>query len=298
MNSRSNCFRTLAAIALFLLISSSCPTLAYAGPTHFESYAKDIASEIKKQKKSWMFPRILVIDFSLASEGMDSSGPYLANDLSSTLSSLLPSGTIISRTKLQELLDSRGLTPNDLESNTLAFWAAEKLDANEILTGRISSTNTQLILELQLLRVADTKQVEKWSLNLNPNDELGFLIGKPLPVPERTEFANLPLRCSSDGKEAAQSFLKKGGTLPKGIYMPNPPYSEKARKEKLSGQRQYDAYLNSKGELLLVIPHHPLRPEFDDIALETISTWRLQPATLEGKPVPVCVTFEITWRLY
>jgi hypothetical protein len=44
---------------------------------------------------------------------------------------------------------------------------------------------------------------------------------------------------------------------------------------------------DAQGSPLLIIPHRPFKSEFDDIAIETIKTWKAQPATMQGKPVAV-----------
>jgi len=36
-----------------------------------------------------------------------------------------------------------------------------------------------------------------------------------------------------------------------------------------------------------------LKPEFDDIAIETIKAWKARPATMQGKPVAACTTIEM-----
>jgi len=89
-------------------------------------------------------------------------------------------------------------------------------------------------------------------LKLDAARDLNPLQGKALALEASVFSANMPLRCSSeDSKAAANAFKGSGGTFPKGLYMPNPPYSDKARKEKYSGSRQYDMYLNTKGEAVI-----------------------------------------------
>jgi hypothetical protein len=291
--------RTIALLLVLLLGPCIFPPLWCASPSHFGSYSPQIAKTIEDQKKSQLFPRILVIDFPTIPTGMDSVGPYLADDLSVSLESHLPTGRIVPRAKLKDFLDSHGLTQIDLQSISLAYWAAEKLEANEILYGRLSETEAEITLQLQLLRLFDTKEVAKWELKFDVAQDLNPLRGKALETGPDVFSANMPLRCSSEGsKTAVKEFKDSGGTFPKGMYMPNPPYSDKARKEKYSGSRQYDLFLNTKGEAVLVIPHYPVRPDLDVVLLETTKRWKFQPATLAGQPVAVCVPIEITWRLY
>lgn len=90
-----------------------------------------------------------------------------------------------------------------------------------------------------------------------------------------------------------------GVGMPSCFYMPNPPYSEEARKAKYSGIVLVEAVVNLNGQLsdmrLLKSPGLGL----DDNTLATLKTWRCKPAVgRSGKPVPVIVTFEVNFRLY
>ncbi len=90
-----------------------------------------------------------------------------------------------------------------------------------------------------------------------------------------------------------------GVGMPSCFYMPNPPYSEEARKAKYSGIVLVEAVVELSGQLsrmrLIKSPGLGL----DENTLQTLKTWRCKPATGPGgKPVPVIVTFEVNFRLY
>ena len=90
-----------------------------------------------------------------------------------------------------------------------------------------------------------------------------------------------------------------GVGLPSCFYMPNPPYSEEARKAKYSGTVLVEAIVNLDGKLtnLRVLKSPGLG--LDDNTITTLKTWRCKPALgPNGKPVPVIVPFEVNFRLY
>jgi len=90
-----------------------------------------------------------------------------------------------------------------------------------------------------------------------------------------------------------------GVGMPSCFYMPNPPYSEEARKAKYSGVVMVEAVVNLDGHLsnMRVIKSPGLG--LDDSTINTMRTWRCKPVTgPNGKPVPVIVPFEVTFRLY
>ena len=81
--------------------------------------------------------------------------------------------------------------------------------------------------------------------------------------------------------------------------MPNPPYSEEARKAKYSGIVLVEAIVNLDGRLtnLRVIKSPGLG--LDEYTIQTLMTWRCKPAIgPNGKPVPTIVPFEVNFRLY
>jgi periplasmic protein TonB len=90
-----------------------------------------------------------------------------------------------------------------------------------------------------------------------------------------------------------------GVGLPSCFYMPNPPYSEEARKAKYSGTVMVEAIVNLDGKLsnLRVLKSPGLG--LDDNTIQTLKTWRCKPAIgPNGRPVPVIVPFEVNFRLY
>lgn len=289
-------FRAIAVLTIMIL-AWAASSLAQQSP--FDSYTDKIASDIEAQRKKFLFPRVLVIDFPFSVTGMENLSLYLADDLSHSLESKLPAGTVIPRAQLREFLLSHWLTPTTLSSISDAAWAAEKLGANEMIYGEITASDNALNLNLRLMRLADRKDAANWKLSLLLTDQLKAQKGKKLEWQLPPGAKELALRCASDGAEGnTKLFAEAGGTMPKAIYTPNPPYSNEARKQRLEGTRSYDIFIDKKGHPVLAIPHRPVVPALDDIAVETIAKWKFQPATMNGMPVAVCEVVEVFWRLY
>jgi TonB family protein len=86
---------------------------------------------------------------------------------------------------------------------------------------------------------------------------------------------------------------------PSCFYMPNPPYSEEARKAKYSGVVLVDAVVTVDGRVTepRVIKSPGLG--LDDTTVQTMRTWRCKAALgPNGRPVPTRVQFEVNFRLY
>jgi len=86
---------------------------------------------------------------------------------------------------------------------------------------------------------------------------------------------------------------------PSCFYMPNPPYSEEARKAKYSGVVLVDAVVTLDGRVTepRVIKSPGLG--LDETTVQTMRTWRCKAALgPNGRPVPTRVQFEVNFRLY
>jgi hypothetical protein len=291
--------RTFLKVSLTgLLLLSQCHEMV-ASDSNFNSVSDQVANKIESQKKRFVFPKVLVIDMSLKTSGITALSSFLADDLSSVLEAKLPAGTVIPRARLLEFLSSAGLSPYDLQSVSVAYWAADQMGANEIIFGDIFRQNNEIVLEFSLLRLGDAKDVTHWNLRSPLNGEIESKIGQTVEWPLKMEPTGLALRCPSDEKsDAAKIFLASGGTFPKAVTWVNPPFSESARRNRIQGTRKYEVFWDDRGYPIHIIPYRPLVPELDAPALDTIKHWKVVPATIAGKPVAACTTVEVNWRLY
>jgi TonB family protein len=128
------------------------------------------------------------------------------------------------------------------------------------------------------------------------------------------EPASLPVRnCdttagANNGKPAALNFsLEPDGTklhrpgpgiiVPKPIYHPEPQYTDAARKAKVSGTLVLSITVTAEGSVRDLRVERSLRGDLDEQALNTVSTWRFQPGTKDGRPVPVRLNIEVSFNV-
>jgi periplasmic protein TonB len=88
-----------------------------------------------------------------------------------------------------------------------------------------------------------------------------------------------------------------GVSPPKAIYAPQPEYSEKARKEKLSGSVRLSVTVSADGVVRDAKVSKGLEKSLDQQAVKAVSTWKFEPAVANGKPVPVYVEVEVTFNI-
>jgi outer membrane biosynthesis protein TonB len=80
--------------------------------------------------------------------------------------------------------------------------------------------------------------------------------------------------------------------------MPNPPYSEGARKLKLSGSVTAEAVINTQGKLENKRIVYGLMGGLNETTLRTMRCRRGHPALKDEKPVPVLVQFTVSFQLF
>lgn len=85
---------------------------------------------------------------------------------------------------------------------------------------------------------------------------------------------------------------------PRPVRMPDPPYSERARQKKIRGTVVLSIVIDAAGNVDALYLVKPLDPDLDNNAIETVKTWKFEPATFHGKPVAVQMLVEVTFKLY
>jgi hypothetical protein len=91
---------------------------------------------ISSRKKSFAFPTVLVIDFPLQTAGINALSSFLADDLSAALDAKLPAGTRIPRSKLHEFLVAQDVSPLNLQSVFIVFWATDNSEQTKSSPGK------------------------------------------------------------------------------------------------------------------------------------------------------------------
>lgn len=89
-----------------------------------------------------------------------------------------------------------------------------------------------------------------------------------------------------------------GVTIPRPIYMPDPEFSEAARKARHQGIVTLWVVLNAQGRVERERVYSSLGMGLDEQAIAAVRNWRFEPATKNGHPIPVQMYVEVSFRLY
>jgi TonB family protein len=84
---------------------------------------------------------------------------------------------------------------------------------------------------------------------------------------------------------------------PRAVYSPTPGYSEGALRDRITGVVFMDATVGVDGRVQGVSVTKSLRADLDERAAAMLRTWRFEPATKDGKPVPAQVTITMSFNL-
>ena len=107
----------------------------------------------------------------------------------------------------------------------------------------------------------------------------------------------LPLTSIHQVQPAADPGKSQNVTAPKPIYKPEPAYTPEARLAHIEGWVVLFIDIDASGQVVKDSIVRPVGMGLDDNAVQTVQTWKFEPATRDGKPVPVRVLVEVNFRL-
>ena len=87
-------------------------------------------------------------------------------------------------------------------------------------------------------------------------------------------------------------------TAPVPIYKPEPAYTKEARAAKLEGTDVFWIVVDTSGNVADAELLRGVGKGLDESAMQTARTWKFKPAMKKGKPVPVRVVVEVSFRLH
>jgi TonB family protein len=86
-------------------------------------------------------------------------------------------------------------------------------------------------------------------------------------------------------------------TRPKKISGERPVYTEMARRARVQGVVIVESVIDEEGNVTRARVLRGLPMGLDEAALEALETWKFEPATQEGRPVPVSYTLTVNFRI-
>jgi TonB family protein len=118
---------------------------------------------------------------------------------------------------------------------------------------------------------------------------------KPVANPA-SSLNEVPRICFPTGEVAYMNA--RGVVFPKASHTPDPSYTSTGLNARLTGRVHLMFIVNPQGQATSVIMvGKPLGAGLDEQTLKTMRTWRFEPATFDGKPVPSSLFVEFHFDL-
>jgi len=140
-------------------------------------------------------------------------------------------------------------------------------------------------LRLELPKMADVGAIPK----VAPEDERAKAL-TPVPVKPKKAMGGAPMTAHAGdgtGSAAAGSGADaENVTLSFPVYSPRPAVTDRALLPATEQKIVVDVNVDELGAVVGEVLVKGLGNRLDQIVLDTVRTWRFQPATKEGKPVP------------
>jgi Gram-negative bacterial TonB protein C-terminal len=262
------------------------------------SLAQNVRQEIKKEDCAGTGCEILVVNFTLPSDETCSACILLADSLAKTLGELPGRPNVINRTRLNSFLDEERIPSRTLNQHEALAWVAHELHASRVVFGTIHPEREFLQVKARLLKdevFGKSPHVSKELSVKMPLDNLadGFLARESFPPLAKRDVSLMNAEPIDASRMAQKSFK-----FPSCFYMPNPPYSQPAREAKVGGTLLVEAIITRQGKIMEPRIVRGLPFGLNQISIETMKSWRCNPAIDNGVPVAVVLPFEITFRLY
>lgn len=118
------------------------------------------------------------------------------------------------------------------------------------------------------------------------------------PLPEPLLIFSLAKTERLDLGPEIHHMSDPGMIAPKQLYSPEPEFSEKASLERQQGNVDVDLVVGTDGLPRNLQIACSSAPDLNDNAIAAVKRWKFAPATQDGKPVPVEIVVEVSFRLY
>ena len=128
-----------------------------------------------------------------------------------------------------------------------------------------------------------------------------LLLSMPLAA-QQTPPQQTPAQQAAEDAEFLKGTYKPGNGVqyPKVLSEMKPNYTSQAMREKIQGDVELQVVIGIDGkvERARVLQSLDKIYGLDEAALQTIKRWTFEPGTMQGKPVPVVVNVNLTFKLH
>lgn len=305
----SNCFRRIRATVISALLICTFSTSVTAQQTDehpaltpeqraaISQFVGNFSGEFSKNNCPRSQCRILVVDFTLTSGESCQSCRALSDAVAKELVERWHDVDVVGRDHLQAFLEDKRIPSVNLADSAPLEWLGGQFRATHVLSGSVELKNAelQLIARFQRLEISPKKG------NISQDLQVLLPIGSLAAGMEPSEAFSPQLKPAPKWEGHEVLLYDKSDTrmiAPRCTSMPSPSNTPEASKAKVGGTIHLEAVvtpLSSVDEARIVsgLPYG-----LNEQVLKTVKTWRCRPGTVDGKPVPMLIPFEVTFKTY
>ena len=259
---------------VFLL---ACTLLGFANSVRaqlpdMQPLADQMAQAIASSKQ----PSVVVVDFFGPDENFTQLGRSLADSFNNDLKKSSTQFVIDERGQMREWLEKNSLPSDSFRSVDLALWVAGQLKINAAVTGNISVTGNQIVVEVSLFRVDTRQWVKSFETSTMSSDQAERLM-KSL------------IEDTGSGFDPSVPIAGENGyTHPVCSDCPEIPYTKAALHYRVQGSVVLIAVISADGSTQKLVVKRALPDRLTENALETVRQWKFKPALgPDGRPATV-----------
>ena len=252
--------------------------------------ASRVAGQIEKSQIDPAYTRVFVFDFSnQGSKEFTKLGSFLADRFSESLAKQTNGFAVSDRKLLTAYLKDNWLDLKDVQEESIALALVRSMGASGVILGDlVEDTGHQLRVVVRLAGFGPA-----WS------DQAEFLLTAEMETLWKQALPAFPRDPASIPLEPG--ILRAGldgAGLPECVYCPPPDYNDVARAARFQGTVELSLVVTTDGraESIFILKGVPFL--LNKQAIDAIQKWKFKPAEKNGKPVPVRVPVDITFRLY
>lgn len=265
------------------------PGLPDEATVRLDHLAARAAARVRQSSTDPVLPRVLVIDFSNASDRRFTKlGAVLAERFSKLLANHADHFTVEDRDLFSRHLRENFVDLTDLQGEGVTLALARFIGASGIVGGDVrEDPDRKLLLTLRLEGFGAV-----WSAGevLPLTAQMRALLNEAAPGFARR---SVPAPFDSDVPTAGTN----GVGVPECVYCPPPLLTEAASLAKYSGAITLSVTVTAGGtaESIFVLRGAPF--QMNQQAIEAVRKWKFKPAEKNRKPVSARVPIEMTFRI-
>ena len=255
-----------------------------------DSLASRLAEQIRQSKIDPAYPKILVIDFSNASDKQFSIlGALLADELAQALAGFASGFQVQDRKEFSAYLKENWMGLEDLQNEFVCLTRARSMGGAGVVRGTIEiEANQRLRISLR-------------------TDGLGTSWSGEAEFPATLEMQELLKQPAISFERSAEAITVEpgilqpgvdGASLPVCVYCPSPDYTDLARTAKYRGTVELSLIVTKEGAVNSVVVLKGAPFSLTQKAIDTVQKWKFKPAKFHGQSVPVRVPVDIEFQLY